>query len=112
MHLKSTQWGDAIFFWNSETDPQRYEDFRVPSPDDKSRRNLEHIPPEETAAAIKFILSQQIGLAKEDLERELSRIFGFARCTEAMQKHIMTGIKIAINRKWATVDGNRVNAIL
>ena len=111
MRLRYTKWGNAIFFWNAQTDPQQFKDFRAPSSDDKSRRNLELIPPEEIAAAIKSILSQQIGLEKEDLDREVSRVFGFARCTEAMQKCIMVGIQIAVNHKWATVDGNRVNAI-
>jgi len=109
MHIKNTTCESATFFWNVEIDSQQYNDFRIPSDDDKTRRNMEHIPPEEIAASIKYILSQQIGLAKADLEREVARVFGFARCTESMQKCIMAGIKIAINRKWANIDGNRIN---
>ena len=112
MHLKNTKWEEAIFFWNADDNPQQYDEFRMPSTGDKARRDLEYIPPEEIAVLVKYILNQQIGLEKEDLEREVSKKLGFARCTEAMQKCIMAGIKIAVNRKWAAVDGNRVNASL
>ena len=109
MQVKSTKLEDSVFYWNTEMEPQKYDDFRVPSADEGTRRSLEHISPEEIGSAIKYILNQQIGLLKEDLEREVSRVFGFARCTEAMQKCIRAGIEIAIKRKWATVDGERVS---
>jgi hypothetical protein len=108
MRLKTTKLGNATFLWKAETEPEQYYYFRIPSSDDRTRRNLEHIPPEEIASAVKYILGRQIGLSKDDLEREVSRIFGFARCTEAMQKCIRAGIKVAVNNKWAIVDGNRV----
>jgi len=109
MHIKSTKQEGAVFFWRAEMDTQQYDVFRVPSAEDPSRRNLEHIPAEEIAAAIRFILHQQIGMVKEDLDREVSRAFGFARCTEAMQKYIMAGLEVAVSREWATVEENRVN---
>jgi len=111
MWLKCTKLGDAIFYWEDGIDSAQYDDFRVPSTDDRTRRSFENIPPEEIASAAKHILGQQIGLLREDLEREISRLFGFARCTEAMQKCIRAGIEIAIKRQWATIDGNRVNAL-
>ena len=111
MHIKSTKQGDTVFYWKDGMEAKQYDDFRVPSKDDKTRRNLESIAPEEIASAVKYILNQQIGLLREDLEREISRIFGFARCTEAMQKSIRAGIEIAIKRRWAVLDGERVNAM-
>jgi len=109
MWLKRTKLGDAIFYWEDGTDPLQYDDFRVPSTDDKTRRSFENIPPEEIASATKHILSQQIGLLREDLEREISRLFGFARYTETMQKPVRAGIEMAIKRQWAAIDGDRVN---
>ena len=111
MWLKCTKQGDAIFYWEDGMDPAQFDDFRIPSTDDRTRRSFENIPPEEIASAAKHILGQQIGLLKEDLEREISRLFGFARCTEAMQKCIRGGIEIAIKRQWARQDGDRVNAM-
>ena len=108
MHLEVATAENVTFLWNSFVESCQYNDFRVPSSDPKSRRNLEHIAPEEIAAAIKHILDKQISLEKDDLDREISRVFGFARCTEAMQKCINAGIKIAADRKWAKVDGSRV----
>ena len=108
MRLKKTKSGTATFFWTAVMDPRQYYDFRIPSSDEKTRRNLDHIPPEEIASSVKYILSQQIGLSKDDLERETSRIFGFARCTEAMQKCIRAGIEAAVKKEWAIIDGNRI----
>ncbi|MCL1895585.1 MAG: DUF3320 domain-containing protein [Clostridiales bacterium] len=110
MQLKSTKEGDAVFYWKKKMDPGKYESFRVPSKGNEDRRSLEHIPPQEIAAAVKYILGQQIGLPRDDLEREVSRIFGFARCTEAMQERIREGIKIAVEKKWAIDDGARIIA--
>jgi len=109
MGLRSTVEPDRVFYWRADEDPAKYEGFRVPSSDQKTRRNLEQIPPEEIASSIKYILDQQIGLSKEDLKREVSRIFGFSRCTEAMQKCIRVGLTLAIARGWAVEDGDRIN---
>ena len=95
MRLKKSKCKNGIWFWNTKDDPQQFEGFRVPSKYGETRRNLEHIAPEEIASAVKFILSQQIGMPGDDLEREVSRLFGFARCTEAMQKHIRYGLETA-----------------
>ena len=46
---------------------------------DSLRRDAEDIPAEEIANGVKGILSHQISLLKEDLVREASKLFGFAR---------------------------------
>jgi len=111
MQLRYTSAGKSVFYWKTGVDNQLYDSFRLPTSDERTRRNLEHIAPEEIASAIRYILTQQIGMLTEDLEREVSRIFGFARCTEAMQGHIRVGLRVAIERDWAVVDGNRVTAV-
>jgi hypothetical protein len=108
MRLTTTKAEGSTYFWEPGIDPDVYDDFRIPTSDDKTRRNLEHIPPREIAAAVKFVLNQQIGLSKDDLMREVARIFAFAKCTEAMQKRIQVGIKIATKRNWAAIYGERV----
>ena len=110
MRVKITSRGDTVFLWREDCDPNLYEDFRTSSSEDAARRNLEHIPPEEIAASVRHILKMQIGLPREDLEREVAKIFGFGRCTEPMTKCIADGIDIAVARKWAALDGSRVNA--
>ena len=112
MGVKSTGQEDAVFFWCADVNPLQFDGFRVPAGDEKTRRNLEQIPPEEIASVVKHILRRQIGLELEDLEREVSRVFGFARCTAAMQKCILAGIEVAVARNWATFDGGRVNGVL
>jgi len=109
MGLPKTVYGDAIFYWNYDADPKSYDEFRVPSEDAKTRRNIEHIAPEEMASAIKHIIGLQIGLGAEDLCREISKIFGFARCTESMVKTMRVGIDLAAIKSWIIVTGNKIS---
>jgi len=98
-----------IYYWSNDQVPGEYDNFRIPAPNDEcTRRNFEHLPPEEIASAIKYIVGSQFGLSRADLERELSRIFGFARCTEQMQKCIAYGIEIAVKQQWVIIGGNRI----
>ena len=83
----------------------------MPSTDDRTRRGIEHIPPQEIASAVRHVLNLQVGLPREDLEREVSRVFGFARCTEAMQKFIGAGIDVAVKRGWAAVNSDRIVSV-
>jgi len=110
MRLKSTNEEGTVFYWRNDMKPDDYDMYRVPSPDSIYRRGLESVPSQEIASALRDILDLQIGLLREDLERETARVFGFARCTEAMQKRILMGIDLAVKKKWVRVDGDRVSS--
>ena len=74
------------------------------------RHNIEYIPPEEIASAIKHIIGLQIGIDVEDLYREISKLFGFARCTESMIKTLCDGLNDAIRKNWVIQDDGRIIA--
>lgn len=102
-----TKAGSRLFFWDVTQDPQGYDEVRVPGRDDY-RRNLEEIAPEELAAAVRVVLEQQIGLSEEDLRREVTRLLGFARTTEAMLPALSAGLETAIQRGIAHREGDRI----
>jgi hypothetical protein len=111
MRVQYTETVETIYYWNDGQSFNSYAQFRTPTDNPASRRDMELIPPQELAAAIKYITERQLGLAREDLEREVSRIFGFARCTEAMQGHIKGGFAIAVKKGWVEQSGDRISVI-
>ena len=109
LNINKTMSGEIAFYWRDDTDPHTYDEFRVPSNDEASRRNMEDIVPEEIASAVKHIVKQQFGLAIEDLQREVAKIFGFARCTANMTIFVQMGIKLAVDKNWIILNGGRVS---
>lgn len=107
LRFPRTQTEDRLFFWDVTQNPQEYDEIRVPG-EDEYRRNLEEIAPEELAAAVRVVLEQQIGLSEEDLRREVTRLLGFARTTEAMLPSLSAGLETAVRRGVAHRDGERI----
>jgi len=111
MGLTKTTYSDAVFYWDNGANPSSYDKFRVPSSaDTRTRRNIEHIAPEEIASVAKHIVKMNAGMNVDDLARETARIFGFARYTENMIAPIRLGIDTANKRQWLSLgDGGRVS---
>lgn len=107
LRFPRTNAGNRLFFWDVTQNPHEYDEVRVPGQDDY-RRNLEEIAPEELAAAVRVVLEQQIGLSEEDLRREVTRLLGFARTTEAMLPALSAGLETAVRRGIALRDGDRI----
>ena len=107
LRFPRTRAGDRLFFWDVTQDPLVYDEVRIPGQDDY-RRNLEEIAPEELAAAVRVVLEQQIGLSEEDLRREVTRLLGFARTTEAMLPALSAGLETAVKCGIARREGDRI----
>jgi len=71
--------GDAL--WPAGVDADAFDAVRAAGEDEASQRDIEWIPLAERAAAVRRVLREQIGLAREDLEREAARLLGIARAT-------------------------------
>lgn len=56
----------------------------------------------------KEILSNQISLPKEDLIRESSKLFGFARTGTQVELAMKKGIEIALNKGFVLLKDGRV----
>jgi len=85
----------TLFFWNKALDPENYEGYRVATLNGL-KRDAEHIPAEEVANGLKEILSNQISLPKEDLLREGSKLFGFARTGTQVDLAMKRGVELAL----------------
>lgn len=107
MEHKETQSAGQSFLWAAGMDPEAYEVFRAPE-DGGFRRELDEIPPEELSAAVHALLRQQISLPKEDLVREVYRLFGFARTGASIAEAVQAGIREAEKRGYVTVEDGRI----
>lgn len=101
--LNNTKQGNEVFYWDKNQTSSKYELFRVPK-DDATRRNIEDICQEELSNAVKYILQNQISLSREDLIKEVYKLFGFSRGNSAIEKNINEGIDMAVNRDYAFID--------
>lgn len=104
MHVLHITYGEKDFIYSG--DPDSYKSFRVPGVG-REKRSIEDISPEEISEAVKHVMSIQISINENDLEKEVARIFGFSRCTAIMKACISRGIKKAAERGYiACTDGN------
>jgi len=93
--LNESKLDDSRVFWNETIKPDSYIGYRV-SALNGQKRDADDLPPEEIANGIKEILSHQISLPKDELVRETSRLFGFARSGSNVENAMKKGIKMAI----------------
>lgn len=63
-----------LLLWRSAEDADVYSEFRTPSD-----RDSNDIPVEEYAAAMRYVLAQQVALPVDDLKRQTSAQLGFSR---------------------------------
>ncbi len=92
-----TKAGENDFLWLPEQDPAKYDICRAKcAPED--RRAIDDIAPEEIAAGIKLIMSEQVAMLREDLIRETAHLLGFTRVTPAIETSVSLGIREAKKR--------------
>ncbi|MCC5831230.1 MAG: DUF3320 domain-containing protein [Phycisphaeraceae bacterium] len=70
------------FIWRRGKQPGEYVGFRVPPSPDVRPREIEQIPLVELANAARSILEQQISLPRQELGREVARLFGKQRASD------------------------------
>ena len=102
-----TRDGESVYYWGRTQKPETYAGFRVPG-EDGFRREAEDIPPEETAAAVRYLLERQISLPRVELVREVSRLFGYMRGGAAITKKAEAAIDQVIGVGEAVGEGDRV----
>ncbi len=78
MDLLTTTYEDRIYYWRPDQDPTVYGQFRI-SDGEENRREAKDVPVQEAANAVYYVLSEQIGMTREDLIRETAKLMGYAR---------------------------------
>jgi hypothetical protein len=107
MEIKQTDQNEDSVFWNSLLDPENYEGYRVATIDGQ-KRDAEDIPSYEIANGVKEILNNQISLPKEDLIREASKLFGFARAGAQVELAMKKGIEMAFHKHFVHEKEGRI----
>lgn len=83
------------FFWRPDQDPTSWREFRVPSADDpESRRDADHLCPQEVANAAAWVVGRAGAITGEDLIAELARLFGFGRMGTRVRAAMAAGIQL------------------
>ncbi|MEZ5015184.1 MAG: DUF3320 domain-containing protein [Chitinophagales bacterium] len=101
-----SQHGDRVFYWRKDQTPDRYTDFRI-NGGLLGALDCSDIAPEEIANAAHYILRNQIGIYKDDLIRELAKIFGYARIGKQVEEMISIGISLAVEKGYAQIQDDR-----
>ena len=95
------------FYWNENQNPESCTHYRI-SEDESQRRDASDIPPEEISVAVKEILENLISLNRNDLVKEIARVFGFNRIGGNVESSMIKGIEKAVLRGFAKIEGDRV----
>ena len=108
--MQMTRSATKTFYWL--TDPDKPTPFRIPNKQNpKSRRDMDDIPTEELASAIRYIVERQYSLQADDLYREVAKLLGFSRCAPSMQTSISEGIVHAAKNGWVLEKNGRVTVL-
>ena len=103
--LEITGKGKEQFFWKENQSPSEYMSYRV------GYSVASDISPEEVSVAVKEILENQVSLLREDLIREVARIFGYTRLGSIVVASIQRGIDKALERNFAREEDRRVSLV-
>ena len=103
---QTTKNGDIVF-WKNTQHRNNYTGFRVMTITGH-KRDAEDIPADEIANGVKEILTHQISLPNEDLVREASKLFGFARSGANVENAMKKGIAKAIEKGFSIEKDGRV----
>ena len=106
LHLYRIEHDGLIFCWKDEAQYRSYAEYR---PD--SDRDAADLPPEETANAIRQILTDSISLPLPDLIKACAQIFGFARMGSNIEASMLRGIQEAVKKNYARVENGRATII-
>lgn len=88
---------NGVFLWRADQPVDSYSDCRIPA-EGGARRAMDEICPEEIANAAEKIVTRQVSLQREDLIREIARLFGYPRVGDVIEAAAETGIRLALAR--------------
>ena len=90
-------------YWNSGHTPDTYKEFRS-SGTTENRRDAKDVPVQEATNAVCFVLSEQFGLPRGDLIREVGKLLGYSRTGSVVETIVSLGIACAIKNGHISED--------
>ncbi len=91
------------FCWQSPEQVINYNVCRI-TKDGGEKRPMDEIAPEEIAAGVKIILTDQISMSRDNLIKETAKLFGYTRLGDVIENSTDTGISCAVAKGYVTVD--------
>ena len=82
--------------------------FRIPSDIENSKRDAEHLPPQEVANAALYVLEQHISLPIAELVKETARLLGYHRTGPTVDKAMRMGISFMLKKGVTKEEGGVV----
>ena len=95
---------EMAFYWNAGQDPSSYEGFRRSAADDPEKRDMDEICAEETANAVSYVVTQNVSISRDDLLREVSKLFGFTRPGSTAEAAVRNGLIYAVKKGCVKID--------
>ncbi len=92
--------------WLPSQDPEKLEVFRTPA-DETGRRSPDELPAHEVAVAVRSVVKASFSLPEEELIRELTHLFGFARTGNQLEASMRNGISMARMLGWVKLADGR-----
>ena len=92
--------------WLPAQDPELLDIFRTPA-DDAGRRAPDEQPAHEVGAAVRSVVKASFSQPEEELIRELTRLFGFARTGSQVEASMRNGISMARMLGWVKLADGR-----
>lgn len=103
LNIPVTTVNDTKFCWLSQEQIMNYSVCRI-TKDDGEKRGMDEIAPQEIANAINIILADQISMNRADLIKAVSKLFGFTRTGDVIDKACTEGIKCARAKGYVFID--------
>ncbi|MES2643696.1 MAG: DUF3320 domain-containing protein [Myxococcota bacterium] len=98
---------EGDFVWPSADAWTKWSTMRGPAADG-TLRDAEHLPPEEVAAAVAWVLEHALSIDAASLVREVARLFGYTRVGAKIEERVGVGVDTLIKGARARRDGARV----
>jgi hypothetical protein len=102
--IPRTTGSQRVVLWPRGLDPKTWRGFRTSSADDTDARDADDLPLHEIANAASHVLSVNGACPRRDLQRALSRVFGFRSLGSTVARSLDSGIDQLIVDARARLD--------
>lgn len=89
----TTEYGNDKVYWSFDAKPSEYRECRIPK-NNRERRNIDEIPPEELSNAMLEILLDFHSCQQDTLFRETVRFFGYSAVTNKSRPYLELALKL------------------
>ncbi len=98
--LNTNKTGDTDIYWRDDQDPADYKGCRASGTDDSSKRDVKDVPAEEAANAVLYVISEEVGIPKEELAKEAGKVLGYPRSSQALTDLTDSAVGYCQSRGW------------